>query len=107
MAVKENGDIIGFAAFKESLALDKTGYRLAPLLADSGDIARNLLLKLANEVHSEQKFAICLTSSINDVAMTIGSEVNRTKIIDLVRMYTKGEPPIKKMKCFGTFSAEL
>ncbi len=71
VAVNENGDIVGFAAIRESLTLDKTGYRLAPLLADSGDIARNLLLDLAKKVVPEQKFVIYLASGINDTANTI------------------------------------
>ncbi len=107
VAVKENGDVVGFAAVRKSLTLDKTGYRLAPLLADSGDIVRNLLLDLATRVHPEQKFEIFLTSGINDAAKSIRSEVKGMKYMDLVRMYTKGEPSIKKVKYFGTFSPAI
>ena len=42
----QNGDIAGFCTLKECINLEGDGYQLAPLLADSGDIARLLLFKL-------------------------------------------------------------
>ncbi len=103
----QNGDIVGFGTIRESINLEVDGYRLAPLLADSGDVARLLLFKLAKEVSSDQKFAIYVPSEINAEAKKIEEEVNGTKYMDVVRMYTKGELPIKKEKYFGLFSPEL
>ena len=107
VAVRENGDIVGFSAIRESINLDETGYRLAPVMADSGDIARLLLLMFAKEVKSDRKFFIHVPSGANPEAKKIEIEVKGKKYVDLVRMYTKCELPIKKEKYFGVFSVEL
>lgn len=101
VAVKENGDVVGFAATRESVTLDKTGYRLAPLLTDCGDIARLLVLKL---VSSNQKFSIRI---LNAEAKKMANEMKGKKYEDTVRMYTRGEIPIKKEKYFGVFGAPV
>lgn len=107
VALNDSGDIVGFAASRESINCKKDGYRLAPILADTGDIARLMLLKLAKAVDSTQKFGIYVPYGINHEAKKIGDEVKGERYMDVVRMYTGGELPMKKEKYFGVFSAEL
>ena len=38
-AVNDNGDVVGFGTIRETINVKEDGYRLAPLLADNGDIA--------------------------------------------------------------------
>ena len=107
VAVNDGGDIVGFAAIRESINCKEDGYRLAPVLADTGNIARLLLLKLAKAVDSTQKFGIYLPYGINSEAKKIGDEVKGINYMEVIRMYTGGELPMKKEKYFGVFSAEL
>ena len=106
-AVKENGDIVGFATIRESITLDETGYRLAPLLADSSYIARVLLLQLAKKVSPKQKFRLSIPAEINPDAQKIAEEV-KGRCVDInVRMYTKYELPVNREKYFGMFAGNL
>jgi ribosomal-protein-alanine N-acetyltransferase len=107
VAVSRSGNIVGLAVIRECHNSEKQGYRLAPLLADTGDIARLLLLQLAKKVDLSQKFNICVLDEINPEAERIADEMKGEKITDLVRMYTGEDPPIKKEKYFGEFSPEL
>ena len=107
VAVNDNGDVVGFATIRETINLNKDGYRLGPLLADNGDIARYLLLKLAKGVNVAQKFVIFILYETNAEAKKILDELKKDHYADVVRMYTGDEPPLKKEKYFGTFSIEL
>lgn len=108
VALSKSRDIVGFVTARETITFDETGYRIAPLLADSGHIARFMLLKLAKGVSANQKFPIYIPSAeTNGEAVAIVQEVKGQKYMDLVRMYTKGELPIKKEKYFGVFSSEI
>lgn len=104
VAADESGTVLGLAVIREC---KKEGYRLAPVLADTGDIARLLILELAKTVQSNQSFIITVLDEINPEAKIIAGEVEGDKIVDLVRMYTGGEQPIRKEKYFGAFSVEF
>ena len=106
VAVNDNGDVVGFATIRETINFKEDGYRLAPLLADNGDIARFLIIKLAKRVDSTQKISINVPE-INAESMKIVNEVKGQHHNNLVRMYTGGVVPLKKEKYFGTFSAEI
>ena len=106
-AVTESGDIVGFAAIRESILLDEVIYRLAPLLADSGHIARVLLLELAKTVNPERRFILSVPPELNPEAQRIADEVKAVYHSINVRMYTKGDLPINKGKYFGIFSPNL
>lgn len=107
VAVNNNGDIVGFATIRETINVREDGYHLAPLLADNGNIARFLLLKLAKEVESTQKFVIYIPYEINFEAKRIVDEVKGEYKSNGIRMYTGDELPIKKEKYFGMFSDQL
>ena len=104
VAVNDNGDVVGFAAIRETINVREDGYRLAPVLADNGNIARFLLLKLAKGVESIQKFVFQVPYEINFEAKRIVDEVKGKHKSDAIRMYTGSELPIKKEKYFGIFS---
>jgi GNAT superfamily N-acetyltransferase len=105
VAVSESGKIVGFAVMRE--CRNNGEHRLAPLLADTGDIARLLLLQLAKNVDQSQKFNGYMMEEINPEAKKIAEEIKGEKITDLIRMYTGEDPPIRKEKYFGLFSIEL
>ena len=107
VAVNDNGDVVGFATIRETINVREDGYRLAPVLANNGNIARFLLLKLAKGVESIQKFVIQILYEINVEAKRIVDEVKGEHKSDGIRMYTGGELPIKKEKYFGVFSDQL
>ena len=107
VAVNDNGDVVGFATIRETINLNEDGYRLGPLLADTGDIARFLLLKLAKGVDIAQKFGIFILYETNAEAKKILDELKKEHYADVVRMYTGDEPPLKKEKYFGTLSIDL
>ena len=107
-AVNDNGDVVGFATIRETINLKEDGYHLGPLLADNGDIARFLLLKLAKGVDSTQNlvFRVIIIPEINTEALKIANEVKGDHNVGAiyVRMYTGDELPVKKEKYFGLFS---
>ncbi len=108
VALNENQDIVGFGVIRETIAVDKNGYRLAPLLADSGDIARILLYTLAKDVCPKQKFTI-VAPAVNPEVKRIVTELNRDcveKGIN-IRMYTKADPPILAAKYFSLFADNI
>ena len=107
VAVNDGGDIVGFAAIREFINCKENGHRLAPVLADTGNITRLLLLKLAKAVDSTQKFWTCVPCEINSEAKKIGDEVKGINYMEVIRMYTGGELPMKKEKHFGVFLGEL
>jgi GNAT superfamily N-acetyltransferase len=98
VAVSRSGNIVGFAVIRECHNSEEKGYHLAPLLADTVDIARLLLLQLAKKVDFSQKFITLVLDEINHNANKIADEINGEKIVDLTRMYTGGDLPIKKEK---------
>jgi GNAT superfamily N-acetyltransferase len=72
VAVSESGKIVGFAVIRE--CRNNGEHRLAPLLADMGDIARLLLLQLAKTVDSSQKFSVAVLDEVNPEAKKITEE---------------------------------
>ncbi len=108
-ALNESQDVVGFGVIRETITLDKNGYRLGPLLADSGDIARILLYTLAKDVCPKQKFIIAAPAEINPEANRIVTELNTDCVEEGVniRMYTKADPPIIAAKYFSVFSGNI
>jgi hypothetical protein len=104
VAVSESGTIMGFAVIRECRNSEEQGYHLAPVLADTGNIARLLLLQLAKKVDKNQKFRSVVLDETNSEAKTIADEVKGEKIEDFVCMYAGEELPIKKGKCFVELS---
>ena len=107
LAAVQNGNVVGVVAIRKCLSADYC-YRLGPLLADSGDLARLLLLKIAKEVRSDEKFVLQIGSEINAEAKKMVGEIEASEhVLDLVRMYTNDEPPIKKERYFCSFGPDM
>lgn len=100
---------IGVGVIRETTKPTRTGYRLGPLLADSGDIARGLLLALAKKVGPGEKFVLVAPVEINPDAEKMVAELKKDslKACVLVRMYTLAEPPITSAKYFSVFSGNI
>ena len=107
VAVSTDGGIVGFACIRETINFDEDGYRLGPLLANSGDIGRLLLLELANRADVSKKFGIFFCDETNPDANKIKCELGASKYFTVVRMYSGGEVPMKKEKYFGLISPNL
>ena len=103
-AVDVSGDIVGFAAIRETIRIKKEGFILGPLIADIADIARLLLLRLASTVEQAQQFTVTVPYDTNPEALVIADEINGEKIQDYMRMYTGNKLPMKTEMCFGVFA---
>ena len=83
VAVSNNGDVVGFAIIREVFDFDEDCYRVGPLLADSGDIGRLLLLELANKADVSKKFGIHLCDETNPDASKMKCELGASKYFTL------------------------
>ena len=111
-AVDDNGNIVGFASFRERLNTKKDTHRISPLFADNGVLARVLLLKLASKVNPEQSFGIPMItalagSNIHPETKLIADEVKGEILTDHLRMCNGSLPPFKADKCFGVFEGPI
>ena len=107
VVVSNDGGIVGFACIRETVNFDEDGYRLGPLLADSGDIGRLLLLDLASRADVSKKFGIYFCDETNPDADKIKRELGASKVFTALRMYTGGEVPMKKERYFGLVGPDL
>ena len=109
-AENSNGDIVGFATLRDSLLSEKD-YMVIPLLAETSDVARILLLEIAKEIDPKQmdtaEIEIDISVDINPETKAIMTEVNGKFFSEWPRMYSKQEPPIQKSKYFGIFTTNI
>ncbi len=109
-ASNQNGDIIGFVAAQKTIAVED-GWRLTPLYANDGQIARAILRAILKEMHTcepERELAMLIwTSDTNPDTMILSKEVDAIPMetnpgFKMIRMFTK-EPlntPKKKLYCY-------
>ena len=109
-ATNPSGDIIGFISARRTI-LEEEGWKIAPLFADDGEIARSLLknvyLELAKETKTRKVAMMEIPFDINPEAYALAEELNGTFLCDFSRMFTKGALDIPKEKNFSFASAEL
>ena len=109
VAFNQIGGIIGFVAVRKTISVEE-GWKIAPLFADDGQIARALLKAAFKEmikIAPDRKVAIFELSISTPEACVLADELNATPLVDLSRMFTKGQLNFTKEKVFSFSSPEL
>ena len=109
-ATNSSGDIVGFVSARRTIS-EEDGWKIAPLFADDGQIARTLLKhiykELAKEVPKRKVATMDIPVDINPEAKALAEKLNGTFLWDLSRMFTKRPLDTPKEKVFSFTSAEL
>ena len=84
----------------------RNGFKIAPLFADSVDIAERLFGALAEKV-SEQTTVYMDVPAINPAALALAQSRGMTPVFETGRMYSKQMPAVPMEKVFGITSFEL
>ena len=109
VASNQNGGIIGFVAARKTIIVEE-GWRLAPLFADNGQIARTLFKAAFKEmikISPDRKIAMFELSQSTHEASALADELNATPLFDMCRMFTKGQLNFPKEKVFSFCAGEL
>ena len=111
-ALNKDGQIAGYAVVRSALKKED-GWKLGPVFADDGNIARNLYCKIIEKVAAQDPTAsitvdIPYGSGCNPEALGIAVDLSGTTEVNLVRMYTMGVPPLMPLhKIFAETTLEL
>lgn len=81
------------------------GYKIAPLFADTPEIANSLFESLAK--FAKKELIIIDIPENNEDAINLVQKYNLNKTFSTARMYLKGEPQIKLNEIYGITSFEL
>jgi len=98
----ESGALKGVGVIRQC----ESGYKIGPLFADSGNIARALYLMLSDHV-SENDDIFLDVPQVNDEAVKLAEQFAMTQCFETARMYTQTEPDIQLQKTFGITSFEI
>jgi GNAT superfamily N-acetyltransferase len=83
-----------------------TGYKIAPIFADSKEIAETLFQSLRGQVCDNNKVFLDIPE-VNKEAVSIINKYKMKKVFSTGRIYTKGQPNFPLEKWFGITSFEL
>ena len=110
VASNQNGGITGFVAARKTIIVEE-GWKITPLYADNGQVARALLKAILKKMISNDPrrtvSMLLLASDTNPDTMTLSQEVDAVLLSDMCRMYTKGPLDFAKEKVYSYASAEL
>ena len=101
----DTGGIRGYATLRPCL----NGYKIGPLFADTGEIAKALLgaiLGALPEQHSEHEVFVDIPQP-NASAMALADELRLSRVFETARMYSNHEPDIDLNRIFGVTTFEL
>lgn len=96
-----NGEIKGYGVIRTC----QQGFKIAPLFADTPEIADALFNKLAS--YAEGKVLFLDIPENNPEAIKLVTHYGMTKVFATARMYLKEEPKLKSEEIFGITSFEL
>ncbi len=96
-----DGDLTGYGVIRPC----RNGFKIAPLFADSPEIAEALFCELA--VHAGAEPVYLDIPQVNPAALALVGRHGMTPVFETVRMYTKGDPGLPLDRIFGITSFEL
>ncbi|MGF1772879.1 GNAT family N-acetyltransferase [Vibrio wakamikoensis] len=99
--VKE-GKVLGAGVIRDC----HTGYKIAPLFADSEHIANELYAALVSSVEAGKPVFLDVPE-VNEPAVTLASSHNMTPCFETARMYTKQPPALSLERTYGVTSFEI
>ena len=109
-AIGNQGEVVGYLIMSKTIRFPEDGYHIAPLFADSADIARSLL-KVAVEYaapNNPRHIFLDIASDLNPKGVGIlENELGAKKLADFVYSGTKGILSKPQHKVFGAASVTI
>ena len=100
-AIVNNGDLVGYGVIRKA----QEGFKIAPLFAESQEIAEKLFLALST--YAEGKNVYLDVPDINKQGLALVESYKMQSMFECVRMYTAEKPDIDWTKIFGVTTLEL
>jgi hypothetical protein len=100
-AIVNSGDLVGYGVIRKA----QEGFKIAPLFAESQEIAEKLFLALST--YAEGKNVHLDVPDINKQGLALIESYKMQSMFECVRMYTAEKPDIDWTKIFGVTTLEL
>ena len=102
LAYIDEGKVQGYGVIRQC----QTGYKIAPLFADSAEIARSLITALTANLPKGSEFFLDVPGSHHD-AMLLAKEHAMEPVFETARMYTQVRPELPLNRIYGVTSFEI
>jgi GNAT superfamily N-acetyltransferase len=102
LALLDQGEVVGFGSIRAC----HEGYKIAPLFANSFEVAEDLFLALKATVE-EGKSIFLDIPQVNEQAIALAKRHQMHLVFETARMYTKGVPTMPLQSIFGVTSFEI
>ncbi|MCO4759088.1 MAG: GNAT family N-acetyltransferase [Oceanospirillaceae bacterium] len=102
LGVMQDGKLAGYGVIRQC----RSGYKIAPLYADTPALAEQLFLALKSRV-SPSDLIYLDTPEQNQAAVSLAERHNMTVSFETARMYTQAIPALPVERLFGVASFEI
>jgi len=102
LGVMQDGELAGYGVIRQC----RSGYKVAPLYADTPALAEQLFIALKCRV-SPSDLIYLDTPERNQVAVSLAERHNMTVSFETARMYTQAIPTLPVERLFGVASFEI
>ena len=102
LGMKENGKLVGFGVMRPC----REGMKIAPLFADTPEIAETLFMVMRAQTREEENIFIDMPES-NPAALELAKRHNMEIVFETARMYTQHIPNLSISRTYGVTSPEL
>ena len=99
-------EVVGFVAACK-MVIEKRGWRLAPLYADSDQIARAILKEVLQQMRKNSPEREVAMLELAPEGYPLAEELNATTLTEIQRMFTKGQLDFARKKVYSFNSADL
>lgn len=98
----ENDAVCGYGVIRKC----RSGYKIGPLFADTGDIAETLFTNLSSQVDPDTPIFLDVPE-VNPAAVDLAHRHQMEKVFETARMYTGEKPAIHTGGIYGVTTFEL
>lgn len=102
LGILHNGKLAGYGLIRAC----RTGYKIAPLFADTPELAESLFLALKSRVASSDTVYLD-TPKVNPAAIALAEKYGMNLSFETARMYTGNFPELPFARLFGVASFEI
>lgn len=102
VGMKENGKLVGFGVMRPC----REGMKIAPLFADTPEIAETLFMVMRAQTREEENIFIDMPEA-NPAAMALAKRHDMKIVFETLRMYTQSIPDLALSRTYGVGSPEL
>lgn len=102
LGIMQNGKLSGFGVIRKC----RSGYKIAPLLADTPELAKSLFVALRSKVKPSEPIFLD-TPEVNLSAVALAERYNMKASFETARMFTGTPPSIQLNRLYGVTSFEI